>query len=95
MKIQLNHCNKIICYLLTGWQHTLPRACRLAKLSNWVRRALVRESTKYLMVTLTELFCGDGRTFQEAFKVEWPDISHSSVKGTRQPAWSLPKGARP
>uniref|UniRef100_A0AAR2JGI1 Uncharacterized protein n=1 Tax=Pygocentrus nattereri TaxID=42514 RepID=A0AAR2JGI1_PYGNA len=24
--------------------------------------------------------------------VEWPDGSHSSVKGTRQPAWSLPKG---
>ena len=24
--------------------------------------------------------------------VEWPDGSHSSVKGTWQPAWNLPKG---
>uniref|UniRef100_A0A0E9XI37 Uncharacterized protein n=1 Tax=Anguilla anguilla TaxID=7936 RepID=A0A0E9XI37_ANGAN len=28
----------------------------------------------------------------KAFMVEWPDGSHSSVKGTRQPTWSLPKG---
>ena len=34
---------------------TLPRAGRLAKLSNWGRRALVREVTKNLIVTLPEL----------------------------------------
>ena len=34
---------------------TLPRAGCLAKLSNLGRRALVREVTKYPMVTLTEL----------------------------------------
>ena len=34
---------------------TLPRAGRLAKLSNWGRRALVREVTKNPMVTLTDL----------------------------------------
>ena len=28
----------------------------------------------------------------QAFMVEWPDGSHSSVKGTGQPSWSLPKG---
>ena len=34
---------------------TLPRAGHLAKLSNRGRRALVKEVTKNLMVTLTEL----------------------------------------
>jgi hypothetical protein len=32
-----------------------------------------------------EFLCGDGRKFQkdnQAFMVEWPDESHSSVKGT-------------
>ena len=38
-----------------GTTKTLPRAGRLAKPSNWGRRALVREVTKNLMVTLTEL----------------------------------------
>ena len=28
----------------------------------------------------------------QALKVEWPNGSHSSVKGKCQPAWSLPKG---
>jgi transposase len=36
---------------------TLPRAGRPAKLSNQGRRAFVREVTKNLMVTLTELQC--------------------------------------
>ena len=58
--------------------------------------ALVREVTKNLMVTLTELQSSsveDGSTLTEgrpslqhstnqAFMVEWPDGSHSSVKGT-------------
>ena len=34
---------------------TLPTTGQLAKLRNWWRRALVREVTKKLMVTLTEL----------------------------------------
>ena len=38
-----------------GTTKTLPRAGLLAKLSNQGRRALVREVTKNLMVTLTEL----------------------------------------
>jgi hypothetical protein len=48
-----------------------------------------------------EFLCADGRTFQnenslqhstnQAFMADWPDGSHSSVKGTRQAAWSLPK----
>jgi transposase len=38
-----------------GITKTLPRAGRPAKLSNRVRRALVRKVTKNLMVTLTEL----------------------------------------
>jgi hypothetical protein len=28
----------------------------------------------------------------QAFMVEWPEGRHSSVKGTSQAAWSLPKG---
>ena len=38
-----------------GTTKTLPRSGCPAKLSNRGRRALVREVTKYLMVTLTEL----------------------------------------
>ena len=38
-----------------GTTKALPRAGRLAKLSNRGRRALVREVTKKPMVTLTEL----------------------------------------
>ena len=38
-----------------GTTMDLPRAVRSAKLSNWGRRALVREVTKNPMVTLTEL----------------------------------------
>ena len=38
-----------------GTIKTLPRAGRLAKLSNWGRGTLIREVTKNPMVTLTEL----------------------------------------
>jgi hypothetical protein len=38
-----------------GTTKTFPRAGSLAKLSNQGRRALVREVTKYPMLTLTEL----------------------------------------
>ena len=71
--------------------NTLPRAGRPAKL----RRALVKEVTKNLMVTLTELqssFVEMGETSRRTsisaalhpsgFIVEWPVGSHSSVKGT-------------
>ena len=44
---------------------TLPRAGPPAKLSNQGRTAFVREVTKNLMVTLTDFFCGGGRTFQK------------------------------
>jgi hypothetical protein len=47
-----------------GTTKTLPRAGCLAKLSNRVIRALVKEVTKNPMITLTELLCGDGRIFQ-------------------------------
>ena len=40
---------------LVGTTKTLPRAGRSAKLSNWGRRALVRDVTKNPMVTLTWL----------------------------------------
>jgi hypothetical protein len=40
-----------------GTTKTLPRAGHLAKLTNRRRRALVREVTKNLMVTLTEPQC--------------------------------------
>ena len=86
---------------------TLPRAGRQAKLSNRGRRALVREVTKNPMVTLTELKSSSvvmgepsrrttisAALHQSGFMVEWPDGSHSSVKGTCQPAWSLSKGTK-
>jgi hypothetical protein len=45
----------------------LFRADRPAKLSNWGRKALVREVTKNPMVTdrTPEFLCGDGRNFQK------------------------------
>ena len=74
-----------------GTTKTLPRAGRPGKLSNRERRALVREVTKNVMVTLTELQSssvemGEQPSLQhstnQAFMVEWPDGGHSSVKGT-------------
>ena len=74
---------------------TLPRAGHPAKLSNRGRRALVREVTKNPIVTLTELQTSSvemeepsrrttisEHSTNQAFMVEWPDGSHSSVKGT-------------
>jgi hypothetical protein len=65
---------------------------RLAKLSNQGRRALVREVTKNPMVTLKELQSFSVEMGEpsrkttisaaQAFMVEWPDGSHTSVKGT-------------
>ena len=59
----IKNCN-VLCFTLSwlnddtdniGTTKTLPRAGRLAKLSNQGKRALVREVTKITLVTLTEL----------------------------------------
>jgi hypothetical protein len=52
--------NNTVASIVVKWKKfvttkTLPRAGRLAKLSNRERRALVKEVTKNLMVTLTDL----------------------------------------
>ena len=78
-----------------GTTKTPLRDGRLAKLSNRGRSALVREVSKNPMVTLTELQIfsvemGDlpegqpslQHSIYQAFMVEWPDGSHTSVKGT-------------
>jgi hypothetical protein len=82
----------------------LLRAGRLAKLSNRGRKAFLRELTKDPMVTLehsSSVEIGEKlpegqsslqHSTNKSFMVERPDRSHSSVKGTWQPAWSLPKG---
>ena len=77
-----------------GTTKTLLRDGCPAQLSNWGRRALVREMTKNPMVTLTELQSssvemGEPSTNQIFM---WSDGSQSPVKGTWQPAWSCPKG---
>ena len=62
----------------------------LAKLSNRERRALVRKLTKNPMATdrapefknLPERQPSLQHSTNQAFMVEWPDGSHSSVKGT-------------
>jgi hypothetical protein len=56
LKVPMNRVASIILkWKKFGTTETLPRAGRLAKLSNRGRRALVREVTKNPMVTLTEL----------------------------------------
>ena len=56
LKVHKNTLVSIIrTFKMFGTTKTLPRADRPAKLSNRGRRALVREETKNLMVTLTEL----------------------------------------
>jgi hypothetical protein len=78
-----------------GNTKTLPRAGRLAKLSNQGRRALVREATNNPMVTLTKLQISSvemgepsrrttisAALTNQAFMLEWRDESNSSVKGT-------------
>ena len=88
-----------------GTTKTLPRPDRLAKLSNRGKRALVREVTKNPIVTLNEIqsfyvemgersrwIIISAELHQSGLYGEWTDGSHFSVKGTWQPAWSLPKG---
>ena len=88
-----------------GATKTLPRAGHPTKLSTRWKRALVREVTKNLTVTdwasrvplwrwenLPEGQPSLQHSTNQALMVEWPDGSHSSVKGSQQPAWSWPKG---
>jgi len=61
-----------------------------SKLSNRLRRALVRVMTKKLMVTLVELHDQKGETSLQhstdlGFMPEWPNSSHSSVKTHENP----------
>ena len=54
----------IICKLkMFETTRALPKAGCPNQTEQWGRRALVREVTNNPMVTLTELLCGDGRTF--------------------------------
>ncbi|MCJ8735102.1 hypothetical protein PDJAM_G00242950 [Pangasius djambal] len=56
LKVPMSTVASIICkWKKFGTTRTLPRVGRPAKLSDRGRRALVREVTKNLMVTLTEL----------------------------------------
>uniref|UniRef100_A0AAZ3PXC3 Transposase n=1 Tax=Oncorhynchus tshawytscha TaxID=74940 RepID=A0AAZ3PXC3_ONCTS len=60
MSAALNVSKNTVASIILNWKKsgttkTLPRAVRLARLSNRGRRALVREVTKNPMVTLTEL----------------------------------------
>ncbi len=81
-----------------GTTRTLLRAGRP---SDQGRRALVGEVTKKGHSDRAPAFlCGERRTFQKnnrlcstpPIRPVWSDGSHSSAKGTLQPAWSLPKG---
>ena len=60
MSAALKVLNNTVASIILKWKKfgttkTLPRAGRPAILSNWGRRALVREMIKNLIVTLTEL----------------------------------------
>ncbi len=75
-----------------GTTRTLPRACRLAKLSYRGRRALVREVKKNPKIIVAELqrcireIVGSQPSLQPStsrgFMAEWPDGSLSSVQDT-------------
>lgn len=63
-------------------------------LCDWGRRALVKEVTKDLMVTLRAENRPEGSLQQstiQAFIVEWLDRRHSSIKGTWHPCCSFSK----
>ena len=58
LKVPKNTVTSILKWKTFGTTKPLPRTGHLAKLSNWGRRALVREVTKMtknLTVTMTEL----------------------------------------
>ena len=68
-----------------GTTKTLLRAGRLAKLSNRGRRAMVREVTLRPPEFLCNLSEGQPslqHSTNQAFMVNWPGRSHSSVKDT-------------
>ena len=86
-----------------GTTRTLPRAGCLAKLSDWGRRALVREVTKNPMVTLTELQRCTLKRGEPSRRTTISEALHQSGLYGRvarqkphlgkrhiQPAWSLP-----
>jgi hypothetical protein len=71
-----------------GTNKTLPRAGRLAKLSNRGKRALVREVTKNLRVT-AEFLCGDVRTFlKDNHLCSTPQIRPYGRVARRKPLFS-------
>ena len=82
-----------------GTTRTLPRVGRLAKLSNRVENSLGHDGDQEpdgRSDKAPEFLCGDGRTLQKDIHLcstppIRPDGSHSTVKGTWQPTWSLPK----
>ena len=69
-----------------GTTKTLPRAGRPAKLSNRVRRALVREVTKNPMVTLTELHISSVE-MGEPFRITISAALHQSSLYGRVGRW--------
>jgi transposase len=90
----LNVSKNTVASIICKWKKfettkTPPRTVCPAKLTNQ-RRAMVREVNKNLMVTLTEFQSSSvemgelslQHSTNQAFKVEWPDGSHSLVKGT-------------
>ncbi|CDQ62123.1 unnamed protein product [Oncorhynchus mykiss] len=68
------HCSSFILkWKKFGTTKTFPRADCPAKLSNWGKRALVRENLPEGQPSLQH-------STNKAFMVEWQDVSHSSVK---------------
>ena len=92
LKVPKNTASSIIKWKKFGNTKTLLRAGRQAKLNNQRRRALVKEVTKNTIITdmapeflwenLPEGQTSLQHSTNQAFMVEWPDRSHSSVKGT-------------
>ena len=84
-------------YIILKWKKfgtskTLPRAGSRSKLSKSGEKGLSQEGDKEHdghSERAPEFLCGDGSTFQkdnhlcstQAVMLEWPDGSHSSVKG--------------
>ena len=69
-----------------GTTKTLPRGGCPAKLSNWGGRALVREVTKNLMVTLTE-FQSSSVKMGETSRTTTSAALHQSVLYSRDTRW--------
>jgi hypothetical protein len=93
----LKNPNTTVAFIILKWKKfgttkTLSRAGRPGKLSNQGRRALVREVTKKLMVTLTDLQSSSVEMGEPSIRTAisaalhqsclYGRGSHSSVKGT-------------